>query len=251
MPCQNVRMAGRSDIKRLKRKVGTFDEPVVDAPIGAVQLPSTGVKYDRHGNPKPLLSGQDSHDDEPDDHVRAPRQRKQQEPELAFQTDFFVEEPTIQKALTTCHKVLADKFVTEHQLREKLKKAECEPEAIEEALERCRKAGLLDDRRYAEQWVESRARRGHGARRISQDLAQRGIDRGIVATALETVQENGALDAGAIDAARKKFARVDLGDAKARSKALRWLLGRGFSSGQAYAALAAVRAAADGAGDEA
>jgi len=246
-----VGVAERKDIKRLRRKVGTFDEPVIDVPIGAVQLPTTGVKYDRHGNPKPLLSGQVSHDDEPDDHVRAPRRKKEKVPELAFQTDFFVEAPEISKALTQCHKVLADKFVTEHQLREKLVKAECEPEAIEEALERCRKAGLLDDRRYAGQWVESRARRGHGARRISQDLRQRGVDQVLIAEALETVTENGALDVGAVDAARKKFARVDLDDAKARAKGLRWLMGRGFSSGQCYAAIAAVRAERAGEGDEA
>jgi regulatory protein len=235
------RMAGRNDIKRLRRKVGTFDEPIVDAPIGAVQLPTTGVKYDRHGNPKPLLSGQDSHDDEPDDHVRVPRAKKQKEPELAFTTGFFVEDPAKVRAMTTCHKVLADKFVTEHQLREKLKKAEHEPEMIDHAIERCIAGGLIDDVRYAEQWVESRARRGHGARRISQDLSQRGIDRAIVATAMEAVHESGALDEGAIDAARKKFARVDLTDAKARSKAMRWLLGRGFSGAQANAAIAAVR----------
>ncbi|MCW2949132.1 MAG: putative recombination regulator RecX [Thermoleophilia bacterium] len=244
-------MARSTDIDKLRKRVGTFDEPVVDAPIGAVQLPATGVRYDRHGNPKPLLSGQDSHDDEPDEQVRAPRKRKHREPELAFQTDVFAEDPDRRRALTTCHKVLADKFVTEHQLRTKLVKAEHAPEAIEHAIERCRAGGLVDDVRYAEQWVESRARRGHGARRITQDLAQRGVDRTIIAAALEPANEAGALDAGAIDAARKKFARLDLADAKVRAKALRWLLGRGFTSSQAYAALGTIRAERDGAGDEA
>ena len=57
----------RGDIDKLRKKVGTFDEPVA-APIGAVQLPSDGVRYDKRGNPKPLQSGQDEHEE------RAPRE---------------------------------------------------------------------------------------------------------------------------------------------------------------------------------
>jgi SOS response regulatory protein OraA/RecX len=44
-----------------------------------------------------------------------------------------------------------------------------------------------------------------------------------------------------VEAARRKFARVDLDEAAAKAKALRWLLSRGYSSSQAYAALATLR----------
>ena len=226
-------MAKRRDIDELRGKVGPFE-----APIGSVQLPESGVRYDKRGNPKPLQSGQDEHAEPA---PRGARKRRQAEPELAFSTDLFVEAPERRAVLTACHKVLAGRQVTVAELRKKLVAGEHDPDEIERGIERCLAAGLLDDTRYATAFVESRVRRGHGARRIRQDLQRRGIDRVLVDAVLAPHQEAGELDAAAIEAARKKFARIDLADAKARAKALRWLLSRGYSSAQAYAALGALR----------
>ncbi|MCW2960042.1 MAG: regulatory protein RecX [Thermoleophilia bacterium] len=230
-------MAKRSDIDRLKQQVGTFE-----APIGSVQLPETGVRYDKRGNPKPLQSGQDEH---PEPAAREPgaprRKRRQPEPELAFTTDLFVADPAERSVLSACHKVLAGRQVTEHDLRMKLRKDEHDEELIEAAIDKCRAAGLVDDQRYATAYVDSRVRRGHGAQRIRQDLARRGIDRMIVDVLLAEAKEDGGLDAGAIVAARKKYARVDLSDRAMQAKAVRWLLSRGYSSAQAYEALREVQ----------
>ena len=223
----------RPDIDKLREQVGTFD-----APIGAVQLPETGVRYDKRGNPKPLQSGQDEHA-EPGPRARRPKQ--QPEPELAFTTDLFAEDPAERKVLTACHKVLAGTQVTTTQLRRKLQKAGFEADDIELGIDKCTTAGLLDDARYASQFVESRVRRGHGPARIRQDLAQRGLDRVLVDAALAEHAEPEALEDAALEAARKKFARVDLDDAKVRAKSLRWLLSRGYSMSQADSALRAVR----------
>lgn len=226
-------MARRRDIDELKEKVGTFD-----APIGSVQLPATGVRLDRRGNPKALQSGQDEH---PEPASRGSRRTRQPEPELAFTTDLFAGDPVERSVLAACHKALAGTQLTVAELRKKLAAKEFEAEAIELGIDKCTAAGLLDDTRYAEQYVASRVRRGQGAQRIRQDLARRGIDRSLVDAALAGHQEEGALDAAAIDAARKKFARIDLDDAPARAKAMRWLLSRGYSSSQADGALRAVR----------
>jgi regulatory protein len=226
-------VAKRRDIDELKDKVGTFD-----APIGAVQLPERGVRYDKRGNPKPLQSGQDEH---AEDGPRPKRPKRQPEPELAFTTDLFAGDPEHRKVLSACHKVLAGTQVTETQLRRKLQAKGFEPDDIEHGIERCRAAGLLDDERYAREFVESRVRRGHGAQRIRQDLAQRGVERTLVDSLLALHQDDGALDAAAIDAARRKFARIDLEDAAARAKALRWLQSRGYGYGQAEAAVRTVR----------
>lgn len=226
-------MAKRRDIGRLKDEVGTFD-----APIGAVQLPTSGVKYDRRGNPKALQSGQDEH---PDDVPRAKRPRRQPEPELAFSTDLFVQDPEQRSVLAACHKALAGTQLTVAELRRKLARKDFDDAAIEHSIERCTAAGLLDDERYARSYVESRVRRGHGAQRIRQDLAQRGIERELVSALLAEHEDEGALDAAAVDAARKKFARVDLEDAQARAKAMRWLCSRGYSMAQAGDALRTVR----------
>ncbi|MCW2925083.1 MAG: hypothetical protein JWM98_2487 [Thermoleophilia bacterium] len=231
-------MARRRDIEELRGKVGTFE-----APIGSVQLPETGVRYDKRGNPRPLQSGQDEHPEPaPRGAGGTTRKRRQPEPELAFTTELFSGDPEHRAVFSACHKALAGRQITVEELRRKLVKAEHSPEAIEYGIERCVANGLLDDERYVTAFVESRVRRGHGAQRIRQDLAQKGIDRAVTDAALAEHQESGALDDAAVDAAWKKFARLDLEDGKVRAKALRWLLSRGYSSGQAYAALGAVRA---------
>jgi regulatory protein len=137
--------------------------------------------------------------------------------------------------------VLAGTQITVSQLRRKLQAKEFEPDVIEYGIERCTAAGLLDDERYAREFVASRVRRGHGAQRIRQDLAQRGVDRQLVDSLLAVHQDDGEIDAAAIDAARKKFARVDLEDAQVRAKALRWLQSRGYGYGQADTAVRTVR----------
>lgn len=231
-------MAKRRDMEQLTRRYGTFD-----APIGTVQVPETGVLYDKRGNPKPLQSGQDFHPElERDpDAPRPKRKKRQPEPELQFSTDLFQADPRERAALTTCHKVLASRVVTEQQLRDKLVAAEHDDDMIEFALERCRVGGLVDDAAYARSWVESRIRRGHGARRIERDLAQKGVAKDHVAAALAELAGNDELDTGAIDAARKKAARLDLEDAATRAKLQRWLVGRGYSFAQVNDAVRAIR----------
>ena len=231
--CDNACVAKRRDIEKLKREVGTFD-----APIGAVQLPETGVRYDKRGNPKPLLSGQDEH---PEPGARGTRAKRRPEPELAFTTDLFDQDPQHKAVLAACHKALSGRQLTVQELRRKLAKGEFEDADIEHGVERCIDAGLVDDRRYAVAYVESRVRRGHGGARIRQDLARRGIDRALVDELLVEHSDSGAIEDAALDAARRKFARVELDDPKARAKAMRWLLSRGYTSSQADGALRALR----------
>lgn len=160
-------------------------------------------------------------------------------------TDMFADDSEERRAvLSDCHKVLATKQVSEHDLRTKLAKKEHAPAEIDWAIEKCRAARLINDEVYAEQWVTSRLRRGHGARRIRQDLAKHGVRGPIVEELLAGARDEGALDDAALVAARKKFTRVDLSDRKQHERAMRHLLGRGFGADQALAALRTLRAEA-------
>lgn len=237
-------MGRRKDIDRLRDQLGTFD-----APIGAVQLPAEGVRLDRSGNPKALPSGMDEHPEPAPKGAGSRRRRREPEPELAFATDLFDTDPRQRAVLAACHKALAGRQLTVDELRRKLVAAEFHEAEVEHGIARCTEAGLLDDRRYATAFVESRVRRGHGAARIRQDLSRRGVDRALVTELLDEQDEDGALDAAALEAARRRFARVDLDEPAARAKALRWLLSRGYGSGQATDALRALRQErADGTG---
>lgn len=226
----------RSDIDTLREQVGTFD-----APIGAVQLPSDGVRLDRRGNPKPLQSGQDEHPEPGAGTQRTRRPKRQPEPELAFTTDLFESDPVERAVLAACHKVLAGKQVTTAELRRKLVAAEFDEASIELGIERCTAAGLLDDPRYAGAWVQSRIRRGQGVQRIRQDLTKRGIPKELIDEALAEHADADVLEDAATEAARRKFARIDLDETKARAKATRWLVSRGFSFAQADTAIRTVR----------
>ena len=54
------------------------------------------------------------------------------------------------------------------------------PEAAAAAVARAEQAGLVDDARFAQHFVETRAARGRGPSRLRRDLALLGVDRAIV-----------------------------------------------------------------------
>jgi regulatory protein len=77
---------------------------------------------------------------------------------------------------------------------------------VEEVLERCARAGLLDDARYAEAGIASLRRRGGSIRTIRARLASRGVDRETIAAALaaEDVDEQATEEAAAHALARRR-----------------------------------------------
>jgi len=66
---------------------------------------------------------------------------------------------------------------SENEMRTRLAMRGFDPEAIDEEVERLRSAGLLDDQKFAEAWVEDRRRLSpRGRRMIRYELLGRGID---------------------------------------------------------------------------
>lgn len=145
------------------------------------------------------------------------------------------------KVLAACHKALSVKAITKYQLREKLHAGEHDDELIEWAITRCEAAGLINDEAYARSWVQSRVKRGQGARRIEQDLMRKGIDRQLISIAIVDTQAVGAFDQNIIEAAQKKAKNLDLSNSKDRMKLQRWLASRGYSSEQIHTALRAIQ----------
>jgi regulatory protein len=74
---------------------------------------------------------------------------------------------------------------TRGQLEALLQRKEVAPEAAAAVLDRFEEAGLIDDRGYAEAFVESRHRvRGQGSRALSVELRRRGVADDVVAEAV-------------------------------------------------------------------
>ncbi|MFL5679164.1 MAG: regulatory protein RecX [Chloroflexota bacterium] len=90
------------------------------------------------------------------------------------------------------------------EVRRRLGGAGYPPELIDGAVARLVELGMLDDAEFARLWVESRDRaRPRGERALRQELAVKGIDRGVVDALLdERSEQDGAADRDAAAAAR-------------------------------------------------
>lgn len=83
---------------------------------------------------------------------------------------------------------------------------------------------LLDDSRFAAGWVRTRYAAGYGAKRIARELAEKGVEAGISAEALEQERPEDALSL-----ARKALHGRTAAPGRERDRLVRRLLARGFT----------------------
>jgi regulatory protein len=132
-------------------------------------------------------------------------------------------------------------FLLEHKLRQR---GFSEP-AVVAAIEAARQHGYLDDRRFAERWIESRLRKHPEARSaLLAGLFERGVPRRVAEEAIGVVATDDVI-AEALCRAGEHAVRRAKGNA---AKAYRALCARGFSSRAAIAYLTD-RGVIDGIGD--
>lgn len=151
-----------------------------------------------------------------------------------------------QKALEAAYKLVSGRVMTAGELAKKLHAKEHEPDVVEWAMGRAVAHGLVDDAAYARTFLRQRSARGHGPRRIRQDLAKRGVDPVVVEQAFA---EGGPTAEAELERCGqllgRKFDPAQLGETKVRAKAFRFLVARGYEAGVAERAIGTVRAAAD------
>jgi len=121
-------------------------------------------------------------------------------------------------------RLLARREHSRHELTRKLSGHAQDPAEIEQVLDALEAEGLLSERRVVEQIVHARGAR-FGARRIAQELAQKGIAEEAIAEALEGRKSEELVSARAVW--RRKFGRVPRTAAE-RARQVRFLQGRGF-----------------------
>jgi len=116
---------------------------------------------------------------------------------------------------------------TEAEIRKHLSDKEVEEEIIDEVVKRLRRNNLVDDARFAENWVENRSEfRPRGKRALAYELRQRGIDRKAIDQVLEDVDEDQLAYQAALKQYRK-YRRFDWPDF--RKKMFGFLARRGFN----------------------
>lgn len=112
------------------------------------------------------------------------------------------------------------------ELSRKLRQRGATVELIDPALDRLAEEGLLNESRYLEAFIASKARSGYGPLRIREELGQRGLPRGEVDKALAEADVDWR--AQLHDVWRRKFPRLPQ-DARERAQQGRFLSYRGFS----------------------
>jgi len=103
------------------------------------------------------------------------------------------------------------------QIERRLEASGVSEDARRSALETLVRTGLVDDRRFAEARAASLADRGAGDALVRHDLAQAGVEEGVVDDAIRALESER-------ERARKIVARRGVG-----AKTARYLAGKGFS----------------------
>ena len=115
-----------------------------------------------------------------------------------------------------------------HELMQKLNKRFPETlPIIEEALDKLVLNNILNDKRFAEMYLNSRARKGFGPKKIEMELYSKKVDSMLIGNAIEAYEswiEN------AENELQKKFKGIQPADYKSKMKQKQFLFNRGFSA---------------------
>ena len=117
------------------------------------------------------------------------------------------------------------------ELRRRLMKKQHPGAAVDAALERLAAQDLLDDRRFAEHFVATRAQQGRGAVRLLQDLRRQGVDQRIAEAAVTaSLAAEGIDEAAALRQVAERRARQlgALPPTAKRRRLLAYLARRGY-----------------------
>ena len=120
-------------------------------------------------------------------------------------------------------------------LRRRLVKRQHPPAAVEAALDRLALHGLLDDRRFAEQYAALRATRGKGPARLLRDLQAQGVERRTAEHAVRRALEEEGIDPGLearAVAAKRARQLAGLPVAVRKRRLLAFLVRRGYGGPQ-------------------
>lgn len=143
----------------------------------------------------------------------------------------------VARAQDACVRLLAARERSRHELADRLARREFTAPVIDEVLARLERAGLVDDRRFAEQWVHFRHRDSGRARAVlARELRDKGVAAEIAEDALAQIDQDDE-QARAAELVRPRMARAvtaPITDPRERDRILRRLLGvlarRGYPS---------------------
>jgi len=115
----------------------------------------------------------------------------------------------------------------EAEVRQHLESQDLSPEAIQDAVKRLQRNGLLDDSRFANTWVENRSEfRPRSRRALAYELRRMGVSPQIIEDSLESIDESELAYQAGLKQVRK-YQRLEWQDF--RQKMIAFLARRGFN----------------------
>ena len=139
-------------------------------------------------------------------------------------------EEELSKAKSYVYRILARRMYTTKEIRGKLVERGYVGKIIEDVIATLERYGYLNDRTYAEEWIESRMRsKPKGKIALRRELERKGIDRSIIEDALSQAFDESKEAEMAMDLARRKIRSYNTDDPVAAKRKLQsFLLRRGF-----------------------
>ena len=124
---------------------------------------------------------------------------------------------------------------TEAQLRRKLEESEYPKEAVESAIAYVTSYGYLDDRRYAEHYIEWK-KQGKGKARLKMELVQKGISRENIEEVLESTDFGETREMIRQIILKKRKTDIPMNE-KEKQRLYGFLMRKGFSSSDILAVM--------------
>jgi len=115
----------------------------------------------------------------------------------------------------------------ERSMREveiRMRRKGCNEKLIKEILENLKFCDLINDKRFAREWTQSRIKRGYGKRKIVFELREKGVEEEIIKKIMKEVYAKVDEKQIAIEAIKRK--KISLEE---KTKVYRFLVGRGFA----------------------
>ncbi len=139
-------------------------------------------------------------------------------------------EEEISKAKSYVYRILARRMYTTKEIRDKLVERGYVDKIVEDVIATLERYGYLNDRTYAQEWIESRMRsKPKGKIALRQELGRKGIDRSIIEDALSQAFDESKESEMALDLARRKVRSFNADDPVAAKRKLQsFLIRRGF-----------------------
>ncbi len=138
------------------------------------------------------------------------------------------------KAKNYVYRLLAYRNRSQKEIKDKLKKRKYSQIVIDKAISDLRTSGYIDDARFAREWTQFRLNALFGLKKIALELRQKGIDEETAKSILGQGREkNLELDNLSLVANKKirLLRNREKEKIKIKAKLYRYLLSKGFSSG--------------------